>query len=101
MLFRSPYDDLGLPDWMGEYMTGGEFGLRPMGAQADLDPEDMGMPQGYMGWTKAGSPTEYSDEYAQSLQSLPNWWEQYTKESQRLFPKGNIGGQANWRTAKQ
>jgi len=118
---EAEYAGLEIPDWMQGFMTdsgfgqGREtdrsgsgspqqdfgFGLAPMSAQADLDVEDMAGLQGYLGWSKAGRPTRYSQDYAQSMQNMPNWWEKYIKESQKLFPQSGRARTANWSTARQ
>ena len=98
------HEGLEIPDWMIPYQANGgyeDFGLAPMSAKADLDVEEMGGLQGYMGWTKLGRPEYYSEEYARGMESLPNWWEQYVTKSQELFPQSGRGRQTNWRTARQ
>lgn len=112
-----------IPDWMRQYfeesMAGtqkspegkgrrGEapwqerqaFAVRPLGAQSEASPDELAMLQGYMGWTKAGAPTEFSQKYASSLENLPSWWSNYVKESEALFPsKAKLP--VRWRTSRQ
>ena len=109
------YEGIEFPSWMSSYMTEsglgkgqGEddmaqrgFGLAPLSARADLEPEDLSALQGYMGWTKAGNPMEYSGDYVSAMQNVPQWWEQYAKVSQKLFPTSGKGRQSSWSTARQ
>jgi len=113
-----------VPDWMRQYIdpsvsgerptgterigrdvvprtaTVGEGMLAPLGAQADVTPEQMEEMAGYLAWHKAGSPTRYSEE---SLLKMADWerhWGEHTKLSESLFPARAQLGQ-RWATARQ
>jgi hypothetical protein len=74
--------------------------LRPLGAQAELTPEQMGYLSEYQAWGQAGSPKTFTDQMAYNLANQSKWWEGYTTKSQSLFPTaGKL--RANWATAKQ
>jgi len=84
-----------IPDWMREYLEtsmplpggmGSAYAMRPMGAQAEIPSERLGQMGGYLGWTKAGAPTEFSEEAITSMQNWPKWWGEYTALSEKLFP---------------
>ena len=129
MANRSPnqpnaeYEGLEIPDWMTPFLEDSGFGvsreqtpnrgrsqgmqqdfgfgLAPLSAQADLDPEQMGGMQGYLGWSKVGRPDRYNEAYTSGMSGLPQWWEQYVKESQSLFPTSGKGRRSSWSTARQ
>jgi len=121
---------LPVPDWMQEYMetsmplekseypyTGEAVGrkgrrgygkeekpkastLRPLGAQAELSPEQMGLMAGYTAWGKAGSPYSYSEGAIRDMADWQRWWEPYTRLSKSLFPK-ETKLRSRWTTALQ
>lgn len=95
---EAKYSELEIPEWMSPYITDG---IAPLSARADLDIEQMGQLQAYMGWEKAGKPQFFTEEYTQQMQQVPQWWEELTTKSQRLFPTMGKGRQATWRTARQ
>lgn len=78
----------------------GAYAFMPIGAQEELDPEQLAMMAGYLGWTKAGAPTEFSEEYASKMAMMPAWWEYETKKWTDLFPS-NVKLPASWRISKQ
>jgi len=110
-----------IPDWMKPYietetiteertspggrkMRGGvtrEVGtLRPLGAQEELTSTQQAQMAGYLAWQKAGAPTEYSEW---SLRNMSDWqrrWEEYTRQSQALFPKQQ-SLTTRWRVGEQ
>ncbi|GAI54868.1 unnamed protein product, partial [marine sediment metagenome] len=107
------------PDWMQEYIeptvskeTGGGFlsrifkkpsvtsTLRPLGAQAELDPDQLEFMAGYQAWRKAGAPTEYSEEAISKMADWRKSWEPHVRESQSLFPTGKKL-RTGWATAMQ
>jgi hypothetical protein len=106
------YIDMAVPDWMKPYLetsikAGGTpeteawaSTLRPMGAQAELSPEQMGQMAGYLAWTKAGAPTEYSEEAIKQMADWQRWWEPYVRLSESLFPKTTRLG-SRWTRALQ
>ena len=98
---NTEYPDLEIPEWMEGFMADTETGLAPLSARADLDAEEMGGLQSYMGYVKADRPQFYSEDYVQKMQNLPNWWEKYTKESQKLFPTSGKARTTSWSTARQ
>ena len=105
---NASYKDLEIPEWMQKYMETsqpvgeGAYNLRPLGAQANENEDEwMGQLQGYLGWTKSGAPKKFTEDYARQMQSLPDRWERYAKESQRLFPTSGLGKKTNWSTARQ
>jgi len=98
---NTEYPGLEIPDWMEGFMADTETGLAPLSARADLDAEEMGGLQSYMGYVKADRPQFYSEDYVQKMQGLPNWWEKYTKESQKLFPTSGKARTTSWSTARQ
>ena len=61
------------------------FGVRPLGAQAELTPERLGELYGYYGWHKMGAPMSYR-AYAGRATELPSWIEEYQRLSEKLFP---------------
>jgi len=110
-----------VPDWMKPYMgasvtmqpsrPGGrpqrreqetrEVGtLSPLGAQAELTPEQMGEMAGYQAWTKAGAPTQFSEQALREMSDWERWWTPYTRLSQSLFPKQQRLA-SGWATARQ
>ena len=81
-----------VPEWMREYTEtsmprGAAFELRPLGAQAQLGSEELGSMAGYLGWTRAGAPTEYSPEAIEKMADWERWWEEYKRQSMKLFPR--------------
>ena len=90
-----------VPRWMREYMEpsmprGVGFELRPLGAQAQLGPEELGHMAGYLGWTRAGAPTRYSPEAIQKMADWEKWWEEYKRQSMKLFPQRVTLGAPRW-----
>lgn len=78
----------------------GAAALRPMGAQAELTPEQMGLMAGYQAWGAAGSPRRYSEEALIEMSDWQKSWDPYTRLSESLFPKqAKLRG--DWRTALQ
>jgi len=74
--------------------------LSSLGAQEELTPQRQAQMAGYLAWQKAGAPTEYSEW---SLRNMSDWqrrWEEYTRQSQALFPKQQ-SLTTRWRTAEQ
>jgi hypothetical protein len=73
--------------------------LRPLGAQAELTPEQLAFMSSYQAWGKAGSPRTFA-RAGQMTSNWQNWWDEYTTQSQKLFPTaGNRA--ASWATARQ
>jgi len=116
-----------VPDWMQEYITptpmqaseyygGRERGglsrsrkrgeeqqanvLRPLGAQEELPPEQMGLMAGYQAWGKAGSPTSFSTQAIERMADWQRHWSYYTKQSQTLMPQ-QVKHAPRWRTPEQ
>lgn len=74
--------------------------LRPLGAQAKATPEQMEEMAGYLGWHKAGSPTQYSESALMAMADWQRHFEEYTRLSQSLFPtRAKLG--SRWATARQ
>lgn len=86
--------------WAGFQRPEQARALRPLGAQAELTPEEMGFMGGYLGWAKAGSPHEYSEEAVMAMADWQKHWQQHTRLSESLFPKQAKLGQ-RWTTALQ
>lgn len=74
--------------------------LRPMGAQAELTPDQMGLMAGYQSWAAAGSPRRYSEGAITEMADWQKHWAQHTRLSESLFPKQAKLGQ-RWTTALQ
>lgn len=74
--------------------------LRPLGAQAELLPEQLGQMAGYLAWGKAGSPYMYSERAIQEMADWERWWQPYTTLSKSLFPTQTRLG-ASWMPAQQ
>ena len=90
-----------VPEWMREYMEtsmprGVGLELRPLGAQAQLGPEELGNMAGYLGWIRAGAPTQYSPEAIQKMSDWEKWWEEYKRQSMKLFPQRVTLGAPRW-----
>ena len=74
--------------------------LRPIGAQAELSPEQMGLMAGYQAWGMAGSPYSFSEGAIRDMAEWRRWWEPHTRLSESQFPtKAKLGGR--WATALQ
>ncbi len=91
-----------IPDWMVPYLEtsinyeapegvqqGNAPTLRPMGAQAELTPTQLGQMAGYEAYTRAGAPSNYSEEALTAMSDWEQWWQPYTTLSQSLFPSKN------------
>ena len=74
--------------------------LRPIGAQAELTPEQMGLMAGYQSWGAAGSPRAYSEEAITEMSDWQKRWAEHARLSQSLFPT-QAKLRSNWRTAAQ
>lgn len=79
--------------------------LRPLGAQAELTPEQLGLMAGYQAWGKAGSPVKSGDEqgFAGMIAQMSDWqryMQNYTTLSEKLFPK-QTNLRTGWATATQ
>jgi len=61
--------------------------LRPLGAQTELTPEQMGYMAGYQAWLEAGSPTKFEERLLPELSDWQRYWKYYTRQAQELFPK--------------
>jgi len=61
--------------------------LRPLGAQTELTPEQMGYMAGYQAWLEAGAPTRFDENILPELSDWQRYWEYYKRQSQALFPK--------------
>ena len=87
----------GFADWAAQGK--GSFALKPMGAQGEMGPEQQAQMRGYLGWTKAGSPTSLGqqgfEQYLKKLEQLPGWWNEYMTRSKELFPS-KVTQRANW-----
>lgn len=116
------YLETSMPAKAAEYMTGlpqsqvrgkatETLGreLRPMGAQAELNPEQMGLMAGYQAWGKAGSPTgaeggwRGDERLASQLGQMADWqryFQPYATLSEKLFPK-KTNLKSSWSTALQ
>lgn len=72
-----------LPNWGTPFI--------PMGAQEELNPEQMMDMIAYMGWAKGGRPTAFNekgmDKYLQGIKSAPDWFKYYAEKSKGLFPR--------------
>jgi len=124
--YETRYEEAPMPDWMKDYLetsmpvgvtppttTGGRTRrgqqqdvsklastLRPMGAQAELTPEQMGQMAGYQAWGKSGSPYAYSEEAIMGMADWERWWQPHVRLSQELFPtKAKLG--SKWMPASQ
>jgi len=90
-----------MPDWLWEYLEtsmplgGGAYAMRPLGAQAEIPSERLAHMGGYLGWAKAGTPTRFSEEALSRMARIPAWWEEYTRLSEKLFPK-RVSLRARW-----
>lgn len=74
--------------------------LRPLGAQAELDPEQLGLMAGYGAWTAAGAPYEYSQANITEMADWQKSWLPHTRLSESLFPKQTRLG-ARWMPTRQ
>ena len=74
--------------------------LRPLGAQAELDPEQLGQMAGYQSWGYAGFPTQYSERAIEEMADWQRWWTPYVKLSEGLFPKQTTL-RKRWRVSEQ
>lgn len=79
----------------GQYQTN-QAALRPLGAQADLDQEQLQMLAAYLGWVKAGAPMN-ANQYLSSMGNAADWWEEYTQRSMALHPASVYLGKATRR----
>jgi len=61
--------------------------LRPLGAQTELTPEQMGYMAGYQAWLEAGSPRKVTPEILSRLSDWQRYWDYYKRQSEELFPK--------------
>ena len=86
----------------GTHLEGGRRAaeLRPLGAQAELTPDQLGQMAGYMGWGRAGSPWKFSEGAVMKMADWQRYWDEYVRLSQKLFPT-QVRMQANWRAARQ
>lgn len=102
---RPEYDEPPIPDWMQPFLTpptipaeprSGRRGtpatrevqtLRPLGAQAELTPEQMRQMAGYQAWGESGAPTRYSEQALRGMSDIDRWWDPYTRLSESLFPR--------------
>jgi len=124
-LNRPPTEGLPLPEWLQEYLepsmpAGVEgarkqaYALRPLGAQADLSLEQMGQMAGYLGWTKAGAPTRWSqwlgpgpeksyagERYLEKREKFLPWWQEYQRKAQAMFPSEARMPKITWRPYKE
>ena len=90
-----------IPPWMEDYLSSrGE--IAPLGAQERMSAENLAMllgsdrGGGYLGWHKAGRPTEFNQEYANALAQVPRLKEEYTREAESLFPTKAKLGTPKW-----
>lgn len=74
--------------------------LRPIGAQAELTPDQMAEMAGYAAWQKAGSPTQYSDWALKAMSDWQGAWQPHVALSESLFPK-KAKLRTGWATALQ
>lgn len=92
-----------IPDWLQAFLEhsmpvgedGEAFEMRPLGAQAEVSPERLGEMAGYLGWGKMGAPLRYKP-YAEAAERIPEWFEEYTRISEKLFPKEVGTRRARW-----
>jgi len=123
--YEPRYEETPMPDWMKEYLETsmpvgvttpttegrGRRGqqqdvsklastLRPMGAQAELTPEQMGQMAGYGAWGASGSPYGFSEANITSMADWERWWAPHVRLSQELFPKQTKLG-SKWMPAAQ
>lgn len=108
-----------IPDWMQEYIVPGEtiergapsrakwgertkqtYKLKPLSAQEELTPEQMGQMAAYQAWQKAGAPTEYSDWALRAMSDWQRHWDYYTRQSESLFPQ-KTKQTTRWKVATQ
>lgn len=97
-----------VPEWLQAFLEhsmpvgedGEAFEMRPLGAQAEVSPERLGEMAGYLGWGKMGAPLRYKP-YAEAAERIPEWWEEYTRMSEKLFPKEIGTRRARWYPASQ
>jgi len=109
--YEPRYEETPMPNWMKDYLeTSMPVGvttpttegrtrrgqqqdvsklastLRPMGAQAELSPEQMGQMAGYGAWGASGSPYGFSEANITSMADWERHWIPYTRLSEALFP---------------
>lgn len=90
-----------IPDWMVPYLepsapvtttgrrqqtTTPASTLRPMGAQAELTPDQLGQMAGYEAYTRAGAPSSYSEAALLKMAEWERRWAPYIELSRSLFP---------------
>jgi len=85
----------------GDLRSRGAYTMRPLGAQEELSTEKLGQMTGYLGWGKAGAPLEFSEGYLRQMENLPDWWQEYVKQSQKLFPATVSMPKPQWRAMAQ
>jgi hypothetical protein len=80
--------------------------LRPMGAQANLNPEEMEAMAGYQAWGRTGFPTgaggglEGFQSTIEQMSDWQRWWQPYTELSKKLFPTA-VKTTGRWMPAQQ
>jgi hypothetical protein len=74
--------------------------LRPIGAQAELTPDQLAFMSGYEAWGRAGAPQRWSEEAFREMSDVQKWWTPYVALSQKLFPTATKLRQ-RWATATQ
>ena len=114
------YKPAPVPDWMQQYIQPIETApvtetrgrqrrpvetkqlgtLSSLGAQEELTSTQQAQMAGYLAWQKAGAPTEYSAGALRDMSDWSRWWEEYTRQSQALFPKQQ-SLTPRWRVAEQ
>jgi len=92
-----------IPDWMKPYLEPslGKVGeVRPIGAQAQLDTDQMAQMAGFQTWSKVGAPTSFSQSAITAMSDIEKWWTPLVTQSQKLFPSKVKLGQ-RWNVGRQ
>jgi hypothetical protein len=92
-----------IPEWMKPYLEPslGKVGeVRPIGAQAKLDSDQMARMAGFQAWSKVGAPTSFSKSAITAMSDIGKWWTPLVAQSQKLFPSKVKLGQ-RWNVGRQ
>jgi hypothetical protein len=71
--------------WLDKYLV--EQGIRPLGAQAEITPDQMAGMMDYEAWQRAGRPEQLGEDYLSTLSRMPSWMEQRVRRDVSLFPQ--------------
>ena len=63
------------------------YGVRPLGPQANLSPDQQRWLAGYGAYAQAGYPTKYIPGAIEEMADIDRWWSPFMTESGAMFPK--------------